>query len=132
MPMINLSDQISHLICYFQIVFEKIFSANPIKPLFIMRDNTIHEWQFRWTLDRYVSNRIYIHAGNSCKFRVCSYVNSPVGTRWLLCNVTRELPVSQIQIHNTNTNRFYNVYFSSVCNNHLIVSSVSDFSTMDS
>ena len=62
----------------FQIVFEKIFSANPIKPLFIMRDNTIHEWQFRWTLDRYVSSvdnsgRILAFSCHECQSWIFSY-----------------------------------------------------------
>lgn len=46
---------LTQLLVLFQAVFEKMFMLHPIKPLFIMKDNTVHEWWFRWWLDRYVS-----------------------------------------------------------------------------
>jgi hypothetical protein len=39
----------------FQVFFEKIFLMRPLKPLFVTSDDSIHEWRFRWQLDRYVS-----------------------------------------------------------------------------
>jgi len=28
----------------------------PFKSLFVLQDDSVHEWRFRWTLDRYVSD----------------------------------------------------------------------------
>ncbi|CAH1788983.1 unnamed protein product [Owenia fusiformis] len=36
-----------------ELVFEKIFLVHPIKSLFVSSDDSIHEWHFRWWLDRY-------------------------------------------------------------------------------
>ena len=33
--------------------FEKIFVLRPWKALFVTADDDIHEWWFRWQLDRY-------------------------------------------------------------------------------
>lgn len=49
-------------VCFFSIVtilfmsevfFEKIFVTRPWKALFVTTDDDIHEWWFRWKLDRY-------------------------------------------------------------------------------
>ena len=40
---------------YLQVFFEKIFLTRPFKALFVTSDDSIHEWRFRWQLDRYVS-----------------------------------------------------------------------------
>lgn len=42
----------------FQVLFEKVFLMRPIKALFVRSDDSLHEWRFRWTLDRYVSKHI--------------------------------------------------------------------------
>ncbi|XP_060521165.1 N-acetylneuraminate 9-O-acetyltransferase isoform X2 [Cylas formicarius] len=51
-------------ICFFSIItvlflsevfFEKIFVTRPWKALFVTTDDDIHEWWFRWKLDRYSS-----------------------------------------------------------------------------
>jgi len=49
------------MIYYFelQVIFEKVFLTQPIKPLFVTSDDSIHEWRFRWELDRYVSITLY-------------------------------------------------------------------------
>lgn len=36
-----------------QVFFEKIFVMRPWKALFVTTDDDIHEWWFRWQLDRY-------------------------------------------------------------------------------
>ena len=36
-----------------QVFFEKIFVTRPWKALFVTTDDDIHEWWFRWKLDRY-------------------------------------------------------------------------------
>ncbi|XP_060575546.1 N-acetylneuraminate 9-O-acetyltransferase-like isoform X1 [Ruditapes philippinarum] len=36
-----------------EVFFEKIFLMRPLKPLFVTSDDSIHEWRFRWQLDRY-------------------------------------------------------------------------------
>lgn len=41
---------------YVQSLFEAIFGNVVLRPLFITADNSLHEWHFRWRLDRYVSS----------------------------------------------------------------------------
>ncbi|XP_064646381.1 N-acetylneuraminate 9-O-acetyltransferase-like isoform X2 [Lineus longissimus] len=36
-----------------EVLFEKIFLMKPFKALFVMEDDSLHEWRFRWQLDRY-------------------------------------------------------------------------------
>ncbi|XP_048756375.2 N-acetylneuraminate 9-O-acetyltransferase-like isoform X1 [Ostrea edulis] len=36
-----------------EVLFEKVFLMKPIKALFVRSDDSLHEWRFRWTLDRY-------------------------------------------------------------------------------
>ncbi|XP_025108057.1 N-acetylneuraminate 9-O-acetyltransferase-like isoform X2 [Pomacea canaliculata] len=36
-----------------EVFFEKVFLARPFKALFVTSDDSIHEWRFRWELDRY-------------------------------------------------------------------------------
>ncbi|KAL5006102.1 hypothetical protein ScPMuIL_017260 [Solemya velum] len=36
-----------------EVFFERIFLVHPIKHLFVTSDDSIHEWRFRWSLDRY-------------------------------------------------------------------------------
>ena len=36
-----------------QVFFEKFFVTRPWKALFVTTDDDIHEWWFRWKLDRY-------------------------------------------------------------------------------
>ncbi|XP_067934905.1 N-acetylneuraminate 9-O-acetyltransferase-like isoform X2 [Watersipora subatra] len=43
------------LLSSYEAIFEKIFSANPLKPLYITRENTVLDWKFRWSIDRYSS-----------------------------------------------------------------------------
>lgn len=38
-----------------QVFFEKVFLTRPFKALFVTSDDSIHEWRFRWQLDRMVS-----------------------------------------------------------------------------
>ncbi|XP_050297025.1 N-acetylneuraminate 9-O-acetyltransferase [Anthonomus grandis grandis] len=38
-----------------EVFFEKIFVTRPWKALFVTTDDDIHEWWFRWKLDRYTS-----------------------------------------------------------------------------
>lgn len=42
---------------YVQSLFEAIFGNIVLRPLFVTADNSLHEWHFRWRLDRYVSSR---------------------------------------------------------------------------
>ena len=35
-----------------QVFFERIFVTRPWKALFVTTDDDIHEWWFRWKLDR--------------------------------------------------------------------------------
>ncbi|GFN99747.1 cas1 domain-containing protein 1 [Plakobranchus ocellatus] len=35
-----------------EVFFEKVFLTRPIKALFVTSDDSIHEWRFRWQLDR--------------------------------------------------------------------------------
>ena len=37
----------------FQVFFERVFVTRPWKALFVTTDDDIHEWWFRWKLDRY-------------------------------------------------------------------------------
>ncbi|XP_059174219.1 N-acetylneuraminate 9-O-acetyltransferase-like isoform X2 [Physella acuta] len=44
------------VICLFylsEVFFEKVFLTRPIKALFVTSDDSIHEWRFRWQLDRF-------------------------------------------------------------------------------
>ncbi|KAK8724760.1 hypothetical protein OTU49_010911, partial [Cherax quadricarinatus] len=41
------------IVRYCQVFFEKIFVMRPWKALFVTTDDDIHEWWFRWQLDRY-------------------------------------------------------------------------------
>ena len=36
-----------------QVFFERVFVTRPWKALFVTTDDDIHEWWFRWKLDRY-------------------------------------------------------------------------------
>ncbi|XP_041374729.1 N-acetylneuraminate 9-O-acetyltransferase-like [Gigantopelta aegis] len=36
-----------------EVFFEKVFLTRPFKGMFVMSDDSIHEWRFRWQLDRY-------------------------------------------------------------------------------
>ncbi|XP_052234383.1 N-acetylneuraminate 9-O-acetyltransferase-like isoform X2 [Dreissena polymorpha] len=36
-----------------EVFFERIFLLRPLKPLFVTSDDSIHEWRFRWQLDRF-------------------------------------------------------------------------------
>ncbi|XP_074654898.1 N-acetylneuraminate (7)9-O-acetyltransferase-like isoform X2 [Tubulanus polymorphus] len=36
-----------------EVLFEKIFLTNPFKAFFVTLDDSLHEWRFRWQLDRY-------------------------------------------------------------------------------
>ncbi|XP_050419398.2 N-acetylneuraminate 9-O-acetyltransferase isoform X1 [Patella vulgata] len=36
-----------------EVFFEKVFLTRPFKALFVTSDDSIHEWRFRWQLDRY-------------------------------------------------------------------------------
>ena len=36
-----------------EVFFEKIFLMRPFKSLFVLQDDSVHEWRFRWMLDRY-------------------------------------------------------------------------------
>ncbi|KAL4216929.1 N-acetylneuraminate 9-O-acetyltransferase [Mactra antiquata] len=36
-----------------EVFFERVFLMRPFKPLFVTSDDSIHEWRFRWQLDRY-------------------------------------------------------------------------------
>ncbi|KAK3082767.1 hypothetical protein FSP39_004725 [Pinctada imbricata] len=36
-----------------EVFFEKVFLTRPIKSLFVTSDDSLHEWRFRWELDRY-------------------------------------------------------------------------------
>ncbi|KAJ8321058.1 hypothetical protein KUTeg_002645, partial [Tegillarca granosa] len=36
-----------------EVFFEKVFLTRPLKMLFVTSDDSIHEWRFRWQLDRY-------------------------------------------------------------------------------
>ncbi|XP_052813330.1 N-acetylneuraminate 9-O-acetyltransferase-like isoform X2 [Mya arenaria] len=36
-----------------EVFFERVFLMRPLKPLFVTSDDSIHEWRFRWQLDRY-------------------------------------------------------------------------------
>ncbi|KAK3593520.1 hypothetical protein CHS0354_037045 [Potamilus streckersoni] len=36
-----------------EVFFEHLFLLRPLKPLFVTSDDSIHEWRFRWQLDRY-------------------------------------------------------------------------------
>ncbi|XP_012941606.2 N-acetylneuraminate 9-O-acetyltransferase [Aplysia californica] len=36
-----------------EVFFEKVFLTRPIKALFVTSDDSLHEWRFRWQLDRY-------------------------------------------------------------------------------
>ncbi|ESP04229.1 hypothetical protein LOTGIDRAFT_180023 [Lottia gigantea] len=43
-------------ICLFylsEVFFEKVFLTRPFKGLFVTSDDSIHEWRFRWQLDRF-------------------------------------------------------------------------------
>ena len=53
-----------HVICVFfaavitvlymsEVFFEKVFLTRPFKALFVTSDDSVHEWWFRWQLDRY-------------------------------------------------------------------------------
>lgn len=56
--MINIQNFILNVLCVFlfsQVLFEKVFLMRPIKALFVRSDDSLHEWRFRWALDRYVS-----------------------------------------------------------------------------
>lgn len=50
--------KINAFLLVFQVLFEKVFLMRPIKALFVRSDDSLHEWRFRWTLDRYVSKHI--------------------------------------------------------------------------
>ncbi|KAH9498334.1 N-acetylneuraminate 9-O-acetyltransferase [Bulinus truncatus] len=44
------------VICLFylsEVFFEKVFLTRPFKALFVTSDDSIHEWRFRWQLDRF-------------------------------------------------------------------------------
>ena len=41
------------LLLLLQVFFEKVFVTRPWKALFVTIDDDIHEWWFRWKLDRY-------------------------------------------------------------------------------
>ena len=36
-----------------EVFFEKVFLTRPFKALFVTSDDSVHEWWFRWQLDRY-------------------------------------------------------------------------------
>ncbi|KAI8775745.1 N-acetylneuraminate 9-O-acetyltransferase [Biomphalaria glabrata] len=36
-----------------EVFFEKVFLTRPLKALFVTSDDSIHEWRFRWQLDRF-------------------------------------------------------------------------------
>ncbi|XP_071148992.1 N-acetylneuraminate (7)9-O-acetyltransferase-like isoform X2 [Mytilus edulis] len=36
-----------------EVFFDKVFLLRPIKSLFVLQDDSISEWRFRWSLDRY-------------------------------------------------------------------------------
>ncbi|KAK2142469.1 hypothetical protein LSH36_951g03010 [Paralvinella palmiformis] len=36
-----------------EVFFEKVFLTNPIKALFVTSDDSVQDWTFRWSLDRY-------------------------------------------------------------------------------
>ncbi|XP_067685782.1 N-acetylneuraminate 9-O-acetyltransferase-like isoform X1 [Haliotis asinina] len=36
-----------------EVFFEKVFLTRPFKALFVTSDDSLHEWRFRWQLDRY-------------------------------------------------------------------------------
>lgn len=38
-----------------QVLFDKIFLSYFLKPLFVSSDESIRDWRFRWSVDRYVS-----------------------------------------------------------------------------
>lgn len=44
----------------FQVFFQAIFLVRPWKALFVTSNDEIHEWWFRWSLDRYRSGCISI------------------------------------------------------------------------
>ncbi|OWF42418.1 CAS1 domain-containing protein 1-like [Mizuhopecten yessoensis] len=41
------------LFYFSEVFFEKVFLTQPLKALFVTSDDSIHEWRFRWKLDRY-------------------------------------------------------------------------------
>lgn len=41
------------LLFFIKVFFSTIFSMRPWKALFVTKDDEIHEWWFRWSLDRY-------------------------------------------------------------------------------
>ena len=48
-----------------QVFFEKVFLTRPFKALFVTSDDSIHEWRFRWQLDRMVSTLNMVCCNNT-------------------------------------------------------------------
>lgn len=77
-----------------EVLFEKIFMFHPLKPLFVLGDNTVHEWWFRWSIDRYVSHftssELYV-----CNISIASFnkitSSSNHGIAMDLCDMNADL-----------------------------------------